>query len=97
MTQWDRFYRQYRSVSKAARLIFLLGVILVILCLLSCMIYSELSAASDYAGALLEITSQQGEDTGYYEKMPASEMPRAFLDHYDAIQAAVPEAEARCA
>lgn len=33
MTQWDRFYRQYRSVSKAARLIFLLGVILVILCL----------------------------------------------------------------
>lgn len=97
MTQWDRFYRQYRSVSKAARLIFLLGVILVILCLLSCMIYSELSAASDYAGALLEITSQQGEDTGYYKKMPASEMPRAFLDHYDAIQAAVPEAEARCA
>lgn len=97
MTQWDRFYRQYRLVSRASRWILLLGAILVILCILSCMIYSELSAASDYAGALLQIADEQGAATGYYEKMPAGEMPRAYWNHYDAIQAAVPEAEARCA
>jgi len=60
-----------------------LALVMVAACLLCCMVYSELSSAADYAGALIAIADEQGAETGYDPSMTAEDLPRIFIDKYD--------------
>lgn len=95
MKQWQDFYKRYMLLNRLSKVLTFLTIAFVLMCLLCCMIYSELTAAEDYAVALVGIADEQGAQTGYDPAMTAAELPRVFIDHYDALKAAVPEAEAR--
>lgn len=95
MKQWEAFYKRYMLVSRITKLMAFLAIGFVLLSLVCCMVFSELSAAEDYAAALIGIAEEQGAQTGFDPAMTAADMPRIFIDHYDALKAAVPEAEAR--
>ena len=95
MKQWEAFFKRYQLISRITKLMTFLAIAFVLICLVCCMVYSELSAAEDYAAALIGIADEQGAQTGFDPAMTAADMPRIFIDHYDAIKAAVPEAEAR--
>ena len=145
MGNWDSFYKRYKGIKNVTKLLVILGIVFALLFLVSLMIYSELSAASDNAKALIEIAIEQtdgvtvesaapaaeeAEETaeeaaeeaeeaveeaveeveeevkapaaavpansfGYDPKMDTGKLPQLFIDHYDEIMAAVPEAEAR--
>jgi len=93
--KWEAFYKRYMLMSRVAKLLTTLAIVLVIVCLLCCMVYSELSSAADYAVALIGIADEQGAETGYVSGMDTSELPRIYIDNYDELKAAIPEAEAR--
>lgn len=96
MTQWEKFYKRYSAVSRLIKILVIAGFALIIASLVCMMIYSELSAAEDYAREVLRITGEvSGKDLGYYEKMPAREMPPYFFNYHSDIMAAMPEVEAR--
>ena len=95
MKNWEAFYKRYQLMNRIAKVLVGITVGLVIFCLLCCMIYSELSASADYAVALIGIADEQGAETGYTESMTTGDLPQIFIDNYDELKAAIPEAEAR--
>jgi peptide/nickel transport system ATP-binding protein len=96
MKKWEAFYKRYTRIRQSAKLLTALAIVLLLLSLVCSMVYSELSNASEYARALVVIAEEElGADTGYAEGMPTSALPGIYIEHYDAIKAAVPHAEAR--
>lgn len=95
MKTWEAFYRRYCLMHKVSRFMLFLSLSLVALCLLCCMVYSELSSAAMAASDLMAIAAEQGAPIDASKKIEAAQMPDIILKNYDALQAAVPEAEAR--
>ncbi len=95
MKQWEAFYKRYKLLSRTSKLLTYLAIALVIVCLVCCMVYSELTASADYAVALIGIADEQGAETGYVSSMTTGDLPKIFIDNYAELKAAVPEAEAR--
>jgi peptide/nickel transport system ATP-binding protein len=96
MKQWQNFYKRYMLLKQVTRLLTALVVALILLSLVCSMVYSELSNASDYARALLTVAEEElGKETGYAPQMATSELPRLYIENYDALLEAVPHAEVR--
>ena len=95
MKQWEKFYKNFTGVSKLSKALTLAGFVLLALWLVCLMIYSELTNSEQYARELLGIAAEQGAAVEYREDITADEMVQQYIDHRDALLAAVPEAEAR--
>jgi len=59
MKQWEAFFKRYQLISRITKLMTFLAIAFVLICLVCCMVYSELSAAEDYAAALIGIADEQ--------------------------------------
>ena len=49
MKQWEAFFKRYQLISRITKLMTFLAIAFVLICLVCCMVYSELSAAEDSA------------------------------------------------